>query len=841
MRKTSPIIPAVLAVLIGLCLLGGLRNYNALLNSDQYAYLIYGRSLARGGFAVDYPLLDLLRERLPQGTYRPLFYGRRFYSDGEVISILEPGFPLLLAAAIRLGGLPAVFGVNVVLLAVFITACFLFLRGEAPDGSLAALAGVFLVLEWDDYAAIRYSLNLMRDIPPLAFFWLGLCLLRYGLRSGRWTFPAILAAAAALAVSGLVRLTNLIVMPPVAAYTLISLRRKGTGWGKILLWAGAVVAVSGLVFAPQFLEEARYLGDPVSFARRSLAAFDGFFRSPPSAPVHTFSIDNLRENLGRNLRSLAGVVTLPGLFLLALGIYAGRRRLSTWLVLLPTPVILLFLFSSWGHRAGRYRFPLYPFLAYFIAAGALWLLGRWPSFRSGLPARARTAAITAAALAAAAILAVRLAGGAGFDAFNIFSIAFLFSSLRPAAPHGRAGRVKPSAIFAAGTGLVLLPHLLTLAARSRGFNWGDAQNLRRAVESCAPPDSVILGQRYLIGNLDFYTHAHGISPGNLTAPLGVGLAEAVAIVEESGRPVFALDNRGIRSMEGHIIYLRRYFDLEPVCRWPSAELKIKHPYYSGSEELTLFRVRQHSNREMVLTLKTPELADYLVLLDAGYPPVPTPGPAAATLTVGGREYPCDLQDGLNYLLVEGRDVTIPETELAVKSDRPLPAALLQHLSPVGNSFRVEFGVDGKPEDELFVVQGLYLDRGRRRHYRVMGPEATVLLPRLISPGTVGWLEMRVRNLLSRPIPLNISIGTPPGEVHGRTLPPGGEWRTVRFPLPALYPRQGGFVLKIVAEPAVSSPQERENLSGAAFLAIDWLEIGWRPDQSAQLAGVRPEG
>lgn len=839
--RRSYLIPVALGLLVLLCLIGGVRNYNALLNSDQYSYLIYGRALARGGFTVDYPLLDILKERMPEGARRALHYGRRYYtSSGQVISPLEPGFPLLLAAAIRLGGPPAVFGVNVVLLAVFILSYFLFLRREAFEGELAALAAVFLVLLWDDHAAIGYSLNLMRDIPSLAFFWLGVGILQQSFRCGRWTFAFLLAGAMALAVSGLVRLTNLVVMPPLVAYTLISLRRRGTGWGRILLGSAAIVAVFGLVFIPQFLEEAIYFNNPFSFARRALAAFDGFFRSSPGASIHTFSLDNLRENLGRNLQSLLAVVTLPGLILLVAGIYAGRRRLATWLVLLPTPVLLLLLFSSWGHRATRYRFPLYPFLAYFIASGALWGLERWFSILSGSSTPGRVMLRAFGALAAAALLVVRILEGSGIDYVNIFALVLLLSSVLVAVPLGRLKRnLLPGAIFTAGTGLVLLPYLGNLIIQNGSFKWQDAEHLRRSIERYVPDNSVILGRRYLIQNVDYYTHAHGISPGNLVTGLGAELAEAVVMVEKSGRPVYALDNRGIRSMDEHMIYLRRYFDLEPVGRWNSADLKIEHPYYSDAKTLTLFRVRPHSRKEVVVALKTPRLSDYLVLLDGGYSPVPASAPFSVSIVVGDREYPGDFQEGLNYLVIEDRDVTIPETELAVKSDRPLPAALLRFLAPVESGFRVDFGVDCEPEDELFVVEGLYLDRGRRRHYRIMGPEASVLLPRLIPPGADGWLELRVKNQLPRSIPLNIFIHPPGGTVHGRTLPPDREWRTIRFPLPALYPRQGGFALKIVADPVVSAPGEREELAGSAFLAIDWLEIGWTEAQNDQLARINP--
>lgn len=833
MKKSFPLVPAILALLVLLCLLGGFRNYNALLNSDQYAYLIYGRSLARGGFEVEYPLLEIIRQRFGEDSQRSLHYGRRHYVDGEVISILELGFPLLLAAAIRLGGLPAAFGVNVVLLAVLIIAYFLVERAESPGSELAALAGVFILLSLDDHITIGYSLIAMRDMPAVALFWLSLCLVMNSLTRARRFLPGMLLGAGVLAFSSLVRLTNLVFLPLLVSYALIMVRRRGLSWNRISLGAVVAAVVFLLMFLPQMVEEASlFTGNPLAFAQRALTTFNGFFNQVPRDSIHVFSLANLRQNLPKNLEDLFAVMALPGLFLMLAGIFARRRRLSTWLIMLPAPLLALLLFSSFGHRAHRYRFALYPFIAYFTAAGAIWLLERWDDLQKRRSPPGRLISGLLIFLAAGVVFGWHLSGKGGLDYTGIFFIALALSALLSALAARRLfWKFTPGAVFAFGVGLILLPCLLGMATRGRSFNWQDAQHLRRAIEKHVPEGAVILGRRYLIQNVDYYTHAHGISPDNLVTGLGAGLAESVVIAEESGRPVFALDNRGIRSMDDDLIYLRRYFDLEPVCRWSSAELKINNPQYSDSDILTLFRVRQLSRREMLLKLNTPEVKDYLVLLDTGFSPFFPSSPAASSISVGGRGYPGDLQKGLNYLLVDGRDVTIPITELSVRSDRPLPERLFRYLSPVGNSFRVDFGADNDPEDELFVIQGLYLDRGRRRHYRIMGPEAAVLLPRLVPCAAEGWLELSVRNMLPRPYPLNVSIKAAGGGVYGRTIPSGGKWQSIIFPLAALSPRQGSFALTLIAEPSVSTPEEKEGLAGSAFLAIDWLEIGWQEDGS----------
>lgn len=839
MKSRSVLIYSALAALVLLCLAAGVRSYSALLNSDQYSYLVYGRSLAAGGFRVEYPLVDILRERIGEQAFFPLGYGRRYYAGGEVISTLEPGFPLLLAAAVRLGGLPAVFGVNVVLLAVFIVAYFCALRGETPAGELAALAAVFTVLSWDGYGLIGYSLVLMRDVPAAAFFWLGFCFLLNGLRKNGRLIPGLVLGAAALAVSGLIRLTNLALIPPVAVYALFAVRKKGWSWKRIAVGTALAVAVFGLVFLPQLIEEASFLGDPLGFARRAVAAFEGFFRPSPGRETHAFSLANFRHNFPRHLSALLALLAPPGMVLAGIGILVCRRRLSTWLVMLPAPLILLVLFSAFGHRARRYRFPLYPFLAYFAVSGAMAVLAGWRELLRSRPAWGRPPAALPLSLAAAAAAVYRALAGPGIDIFTLFLFAFAWGAFPRPFPRRILPATldfSPPAVFTAAAGLVLLPFLSFLILEGSAFGWRDARRLSREFNACLPAGAVVLGERYLVQNIDTYTAAHGISPGNLAAPLSLELAEAVVVVENSGRRVFAVDNRGYRSMESSIRYLERYFDLAPVCRWHRDELNLANPYYSGEEILTLFRVDARKNREAALSLATPEKKDYLVLLDTGLPPVPEPDTLPSLLRVNGRELPVELFDGLSYVIVPGEIVTIPETVLEISFRRPLPAQPLVGLQALGRSFRVDFGFGRDPDDELFARSGLYLDRRRRRNYRVAGPHSSVALPRLFPSSAEGRVELKVKNILPAPHPVDVEVRAAGRFAGSFTLSADGAWRRTSVPLPDLSPRQGTFDLELFASPRTDDPRTLEELAGSALLAVEWLEIGWEERAVKQAEG-----
>ena len=210
--KVPPIHKLILVVLSLSCLFYGLRNYNALLNSDQYAYLAFAHALSHGSLYQEYPLYRLFADRLAEGETVNLHYGTRNYRDGKVYSGLPIGFPLLLAAALMIGGVAGVFAVNIILLPIFLLVYYLAVRelfDTSSNRDRIALFCVVMILSMDKMIFPRYSVILMIDISSVTFFWMGLFFL---LSARRRPFKAMTVrlalASVALAFASSIRLTN---------------------------------------------------------------------------------------------------------------------------------------------------------------------------------------------------------------------------------------------------------------------------------------------------------------------------------------------------------------------------------------------------------------------------------------------------------------------------------------------------------------------------------------------------------------------------------------------------------------------------------------------------------
>ena len=176
---------AGLGALLALAALYGLTGYDALLTSDSWAYLRYARTLARGTFFDEPEVYSVFRPLWPATGRLELKSGLRHVSGGRIFFGYELGFPLLLAAAIRLFGFPAAFFVNPVLLVLSLAGAFLTVRlafASDPDRDGIALLSVAILLLLPPDRIEQSAIKVLRDLPALALMIAGTCCL---LRAGR--------------------------------------------------------------------------------------------------------------------------------------------------------------------------------------------------------------------------------------------------------------------------------------------------------------------------------------------------------------------------------------------------------------------------------------------------------------------------------------------------------------------------------------------------------------------------------------------------------------------------------------------------------------------------------
>ncbi len=87
-----------------------------------------------------------------------------------------------------------------------------------------------------------------------------------------------------------------------------------------------------------------------------------------------------------------------------------------------------------------------------------------------------------------------------------------------------------------------------------------------------------------------YTHCYSLNPRQVGGPWKLSLDQALRRVMAAGVGVFIVDNLGFRNNAKYVPFLRDYFQLVPVARWKSEDLRIRQPYFSSGEYLTLYRV-----------------------------------------------------------------------------------------------------------------------------------------------------------------------------------------------------------------------------------------------------------
>ncbi len=816
--RIPPFHKLILIALSLVCLFYGFRNYNALLNSDQYSYLSFARALSHGSLYQEYPLYRLFSDRLAQGESVNLHYGTRNYRDGKVYSGLPIGFPLLLAAALTIGGLPGVFAVNILLLPVFLIFYYLAVRelfDTSPNRDRIALFCVVMILSMDQVIFPRYSLMLMRDLSSVTFFWIGLFFLLTARRRPFKTMTVrLVLASAALAFASSIRLTNGVMCFPVLLYGLIHFGRE-IGWKKVTILLSGLLLLFLLVFSPVLLENYSFNKDPLvpfKYASQSLYA-------PQSLTGRVlFSPAFFIRHFPANLEFLYDLYTLVGASLLVVGIVAFRRRAVVWLILIPIPILHLLIFSLFEEDFHRYLIPLYPFLTALAGAGAVEALfgldrffradGRWKFLKLFFRL---LVALLLLAWATRAVLAVP--AGFGWPLFftAIAGIVLLLPAgwrMKIFSPPVRVRLL--IGLFA----LVLIVRLGTDGLRSNNFGLNNVDRLRSEVESVVSQGSIVWGTRYLIQNIDFYTRAWGVDPAHLQWPFSLTLPEVTERILEARVPLFIFDNKGLKSATHYLFRLGRNFDLEKVKSWEADDLALRHKHYSRNEVLNLYRVRPWKSMTVELDLPTTEKKDYLLTVDLKDADLSF---GEGRIFVDRTELPVHLVDGMNFIHLPAYLVEQPRTTVRVVSDNsPISGDIFLDLRPADRGYLLQAGKAGEIQDYLFLEKGFH--KGPTAVTRGLSGTGVIRVPVYSALGHRSVLKLKVRNESDTETPLNLRLelnGAPLAEFK---LSGGAGWQVLQTPLPLL----GGEITSFLTL-TVEGPGGKE---GA--ISLEWVEVEQLP-------------
>ena len=527
---------AVLLVVVALRLE---RNVTWYLAVDQYGYLTFAGDLMHGKVFHDWPLLGAIRTRLPPQI--DVLSQTYVYDHGRLYCRYAPGFPLVLAAWMRVFGPNAVHALNPTIFLALLLLAIAFQTRVFGD-RWRALVGATLIVLCPTFLHL-WALTLVRDLATHLAGICGLFLLLPRARGEALSAWRTAAAGLAIGYAGAIRPDAVVYVVPaflVAAWRWIAARTpparmaRALGAGVLGLLIGLApflvynrLATGSALRPTQGMELDRFLPDtppaPATTPEPAPApAGEGRVGYAPTAwqggtqfgvQGGGVRLKNLPNTLPGNIALLRDAYgdTLVGLAVVGALLALVQRR-ALFLTAVPYCVVALLVFSLWGRPDGRYLsgvFVLLPMLVVEGAFGPADLLARAERrFRPGVVIA--VGLVAAGLLVAAAFVPPATPAGALpvlTVAVPLAAAASILATLATlAARHGLRAVVAP----ALALGLVALTAVRALSGEQRRASFQRPQ-MERARETLArhvAPGALIITSEDVgrpADNIDYYS------------------------------------------------------------------------------------------------------------------------------------------------------------------------------------------------------------------------------------------------------------------------------------------------------------------------------------------------
>ncbi|HEV7730807.1 MAG TPA: hypothetical protein VGR62_01535 [Candidatus Binatia bacterium] len=552
-----------LGALLGLLVLAAVaietpRYVSWYLAVDQFGYLTLASDLAHGRFFHAWGPIDALAGVLTAPVdvlvQTWVFDGARLYSR------YAPGYPLLLAAAMRLFGMHGAIYLNVVVLMGLLGVLLLLGRRLLGDSILAVIATA-LVLVCPTWVAM-WARSPLRDLPAHLAALTGVALAIWAADTQppgrtRWVL-----AGGALGYAVTIRPDAVLWLPAAALAVGVVWWQRGrpsTGIARPL----AAAALGGLLgLAPLLAYNTAVSGNPLR-AVQSVEARDFFdadatpdrsggpYRGTTAEAVSGggLRLGNLPVTLPANLQALRrawGDVLL--LLALAGAVVTMRTRPLLAVVTVPYAILGLLFFSCWVHADPRYLAGVMLVMALLAAAGLRAALGGLADLvtRAG-----RIAALPLAALLAAVLAWPQAAGGMLWgDApgaprllVAIVLVGAALWSLTPA--HWRRGTLDGGLITALAMTLtvLLLGRALVWTGEPALFQEETMLHARRTLAAAIEPGGVVISVEDIgrpVENIEYWSDGtHALYLTDL-ARWHLSIADVARAMAGAGRATYLL-------------------------------------------------------------------------------------------------------------------------------------------------------------------------------------------------------------------------------------------------------------------------------------------------------------
>ncbi len=644
-RGLALLMAVVLAVGMGRFLWAMIATHGGLIYGDSFTYVTYARSLAGGSlFYMDGPVGEMVAaaERPAQRYWEPI-WNHAVRPDGRTVSSMAIGYPLLLAAALKAGGIWWLYHLNLFLVAGFLLVLmWLVWEGLGRNGPAARTALVTgLLLPRVVPQAIQQFTYPWRE-PYFFILVLGAtgCLLRFA-RSGKggWLAALALLSGMACAVKEVNAVYGLVL--GVAVVSLRAYRRHP----RVLALTLACAALFCAGVAPLLVQNALGTGNPlVSFQMlRETAQYS------LAAPGAGLSLGNAGTTLSRYVRMYAENPLYQAWFLALAGLGAAAAlRHLLGRILLGLAAVHFALYTQWGNADLRQSYFFNVPYAFCLVLGLFAVLGAGARLAGERGRRW----LPWAQLAAAGVLAV--------------------------APLPRGWRLDPAA-----------------AASCR---YADARRFAADLDARLPEEALLLVNRSVRDMLGTFSERHFIRLSELNGlRADHDVHPLIAPLVEDGR-LFFLDNvdqdphylfRANRTVIDRELLLDRY-RLVRVAEWDGREYKLAGML--DAPVLTLWQVVPWEAGPGRRELPVPAAGAVFLFADRR---------AAASnlvVTLNGRPVPLP-EDGGYYCPVADWPLgALAVVEWSLPGGGPVPPMADLKLLGWDDLLTVSFGMDAVPAD-----------------------------------------------------------------------------------------------------------------------------------------------
>jgi hypothetical protein len=649
---------AAVAVLIGL--LGGVRMlagvaavHGGRTGGDPYTYLQYSRNLAGGHFFLSTPVTDAVAElgRSPDRPTSGASWNTNILPNGRTAFTVAPGYPLVLAAAWRLGGAWLATHLNLALLAVVLALLAAAIAGGGAKSGAGAAVGVTAALLLplaDPGSFAQFSYAWREPLYVACILGAAWAVVAYvGGRDRRVLWVAAFLAGWACSVKE----ANVVYLPVLAGAVLASSAFRRCERKVVLTAQCAALFLLGV--APLLIQNAVTTGVPwVSL--QSIRETRNYSLAETGAGLSAGNVATTLR-LYAKLYFGAGLFTWPALLLAAAGCLWAQRRV-VGRVMLGLFVLHVALYIQWRNADPRLMyFALIPYVA-FLAEGVH------------------------------AALSLAMAGARRIP---------------------RIGRVSAFLPVLPVLALALWPRpwlRLPASDRATAFSCRDALKLAAAVEKAVPADGVVLANRAVRDVIGALTPLDVVRFQDLVNFSDLDAARTL-IQRQCGRTrVFWLDNVDHDPSHANLVDWRNIdakqlsaeYDLVPAATFASAD------YHLGAlldaPVLKLLELRPPSNTVYRASLAVPPEGAAALRIDA---PI-----AASELAV--------TLDGVAVDTSQVRGGFIPLAPVAVSSGAtvavfkrldggPLPSAFGASLVSWGEELGLALGSDARPDAGEWIV------------------------------------------------------------------------------------------------------------------------------------------